>query len=99
MKTIKQLEQEIEEKKNGCGAKKQYGSNGNFHFYTCGKKAKCPSCNENLIGLKATLKQTIAIKEMIEKHIMEDDYMGIDTKQSIKEILTKINGGKNGRRV
>jgi hypothetical protein len=28
--------------------------------------------------------------EMIEKHIIEDDYMGIDTKQSLKELTQKI---------
>ena len=79
MKTIKQLEQEIDDLEI-------------FYDYEGGSKYN------KLEQLKTTLKQTIAIKEMIEEFLKDGDYteegLVIFGNGNIKELLTKINGGE-----
>ncbi len=90
MKTIKQLEQEIEV------MGKEYSDSGHKGRIT--REVISIRLNQ----LTATLKQTIAIKEMIEKwgkeHTLNDELDGIPRKlidsswEDWEEILTKING-------
>ena len=68
MKTIKQLEKEIDNKDEGCKAKKIYTTEGGaVRFYTCGRMKKCPNCEDYLIELQAQLSYAKAIKKMIEE--------------------------------
>ncbi len=90
MKTIKQLEQEIE--------------NLTYHsdHHECEECKNCKTCLDN-VSVRQTHQQTIAIKEMIDnlwirKNINVFDKLSqeqVSWNNALEKILTKINGGED----
>ena len=98
MKSIKQLEKNIERIDKGCKTKKTYiVEGGGIKFYTCGKVKKCFSCELFLIQLSACLgNQKEMIKE-IEKCINHTTIIGLDyhcKKIVCNYLMNELKGGK-----
>jgi len=109
-KSIKQLKKEIDNKDEGCKAKKVYTTEGGaVRFYTCGRMKKCPNCEDYLIELEAQISQTKEIVKMIEEKNKEYEKHWLDARKkgdkqaedifyntysNLQEILTKIKGEK-----
>ena len=106
MKTITQPKQEIEEFEKERRDMKMYRNEGNKMvqvesngWHTTSDLRRMKEIDLKLEPLKATLKQTIAIKEMIEELKKHDclkygdrDDWGCSRCDFIEELLTKING-------